>query len=198
MDLIRRCEPGKEYFFTDSIDHHDGFQTLELDFSPQANRARWPRVFESHLHAMPTETLCRILDQSSSSSSNTKPPRPRAPLQQQQQQSSPPKSGIHFHHFTGSGTDSETFHCSGILHPLPPQEDIPGWHRISMMKYFDPLTGPSSDGVSYQEAELNGGCWAYEGVVLPGGMIMLGRWWSPLDELKRCMGPFVFWNVDRD
>ena len=76
-----------------------------------------------------------------------------------------------------------------------------------MMKYFDPLDqaqGGGGGGVhepSYQvgdEAELNGGCWAYEGVVLPGGMIMLGRWWSPLDETKRCMGPFVFWNVDKD
>ena len=48
------------------------------------------------------------------------------------------------------------------------------------------------------DAEINAGCWAYEGVVLPGGMIMLGRWWSPMDDtgLKRCMGPFVFWNVD--
>ncbi len=50
------------------------------------------------------------------------------------------------------------------------------------------------------DAEINAGCWAYEGVVLPGGMIMLGRWWSPMDDtgLKRCMGPFIFWNVDKD
>ena len=85
------------------------------------------------------------------------------------------------------------------------------------MKYFDPLTRP--DGTSSQssslsaasddtdpeimdeiddDAELNPGCWAYEGVVLPGGMIILGRWWSPMDDSgeKRCMGPFIFWNVD--
>ena len=50
------------------------------------------------------------------------------------------------------------------------------------------------------DAQVNAGCWAYEGVVLPGGMIMLGRWWSPMDDTgrKRCMGPFIFWNVDED
>lgn len=87
------------------------------------------------------------------------------------------------------------------------------------MKYFDPLTRPdgtssqssslsaASDDTDHQEiiddidddAELNNGCWAYEGVVLPGGMIILGRWWSPMDDSgeKRCMGPFIFWNVDK-
>ena len=191
MDLIRHCEPGKEYFFTDSIDHHDGFQTLDLDFTPQANRARWPKVFESHLNAMPTKNLCSMLEKYS----KTKPPPPGS-------QKPSPKRGIHYHQFSGFGNDAEAFHCSGILHPLPPQEEIPGWHRISMMKYFDPLGEPQSFmPPSYQvgdDAELNNGCWAYEGVVLPGGMIMLGRWWSPLDETKRCMGPFVFWNVDKD
>ena len=63
-----------------------------------------------------------------------------------------------------------------------------------MMKYFDPLDQARNS----DEAELNESCWAYEGVVLPGGMIMLGRWWCPQDETKRCMGPFVFWNVDTD
>ena len=41
-------------------------------------------------------------------------------------------------------------------------------------------------------------CWAYEGVVLPGGMTILGRWWSPADETMDRLGtgPFIFWNVD--
>lgn len=44
----------------------------------------------------------------------------------------------------------------------------------------------------------NGNYWAYEGVVLPGGMIMLGRWWSPMDDNRAdrlSIGPFIFWNV---
>lgn len=286
MDLIRRCQPGKEYFFTDSIDHHDGFQTLELNFEPEANRARWPKVFESHLNAMPSKILCKRLD------TLYKPKRPRAAQtprlghrtmaaynwgnlhgeQPSQEPLSPPgtpgvnrvdielpplpktkphsptspafpKRGVHYHQFSGVGNDAEPFHCSGILHPLPPQHEIPGWYRISMMKYFDPLAqpdtmppqsdstwapfhSPPSEGnapyvpyVPYKpsepagedynvsdmwqvddDAQVNAGCWAYEGVVLPGGMIMLGRWWSPMDDtgLKRCMGPFIFWNVDKE
>ena len=75
------------------------------------------------------------------------------------------------------------------------------------MKYFDPLSsGPrdlavsptSDDGIEFDDdVGINNGCWAYEGVVLPGGMIMLGRWWSPMDDMEEryCMGPFIFWNV---
>ena len=45
--------------------------------------------------------------------------------------------------------------------------------------------------------------WAYEGVVLPGGKIVVGRWWSPsnnaaggaVDE-QQYSGPFVLWCVD--
>lgn len=226
MDLIRRCEPGKEYFFTDSIDHHDGFQTLELDFEPQANRACWPKIFENHLDAMPTKDLCNILD----GRPKTKTKRAKSPQDY-------PKRGVHYRQFSGSGADAEPFQCSGILHPLPPQEQIPGWYRISMMKYFDPLVpqdslppqsnSPSASSQSpasvespshapyksagadhspndmYQvddDAEINAGCWAYEGAVLPGGKIILGRWWSPFDDdgLKRCIGPFIFWNVDKE
>ena len=50
----------------------------------------------------------------------------------------------------------------------------------------------------YESMDVNNGCWAYEGVVLPGRKIMLGRWWSPVqdsDEMT-CIGPFIFWEVD--
>ena len=275
MDLIRRCEPGKEYFFTDSIDHYEGFQTLELDFEPKANRFRWPKIFESHLNAMPNKSLCKEIDTFNKAKRSrdvhvprlghhnrrnlhkgqpaqeplsppgtpgvNRPdiqlPRPRANKPCSPTSPTFPKRGVHYHQFSGSGNDAEHFDCSGILHPLPPQAEIPGWYRISMMKYFDPLTQPNSMppqtgstwasvqsppseadapdmpyepagagynvGDKYQiddDAEINTGCWAYEGVVLPGGMIMLGRWWSPMDDTgsKRCMGPFIFWNVDKD
>ena len=60
---------------------------------------------------------------------------------------------------------------------------------MTMMKYFqDPTTGAIDQGA----------LWAYEGVVLPGGQIMLGRWWSPADGLGNQMysGPFILWCVD--
>lgn len=259
METIRQWKPVKTSFFTDSIDHHDGFQTLELDFEPAANRARWPKIFESHLNAMPTKALCKRLDKRYKTRNlrEEQPPQEplsppgtpgvtradiELPLPATKKPSSPtsptfPKRGVHYHQFSGSGNDAEPFHCRGILHPLPLQEEIPGWYRISFMKYFDPLAQPGSmppqrdltwapfqsppsegrtpykpykpAGADYNlsdmyqiddDAEVNAGCWAYEGVVLPGGMIMLGRWWSPMDDtgFKRCMGPFIFWNVDKD
>jgi hypothetical protein len=43
---------------------------------------------------------------------------------------------------------------------------------MTMMKYY-----VDDDGEIDMEA-----LWAYEGVVLPGNRIVLGRWWSPDDD----------------
>lgn len=254
----------------------------------------WPKVFESHLKAMPPVSLCNKLDKLRKSqkphpkpASNLPLPRgikrkmppgaieitPQDPLPTSEKLSSSsepgtpplksPRRGVHYNQFSGSGRDADPFSCSGILHPLPPQHGIPGWHRISMIKYFDPTAaknfqalsvlsnGPStpdyasSSGTTSHSSpfsphpphssasstssvsdhafdpfptstftpinayptasvpsnvDVNDECWAYEGVVLPGGKIMLGRWWSPTqdaDELL-CMGPFIFWEVDEE
>lgn len=71
-------------------------------------------------------------------------------------------------------SNSRDFYSSGWLNPLPPQQGIPGWQRMTMMKYF-----VDEDGHWDDEA-----LWAYEGVVFPGGQIMLGRWWSPEDHTR--------------
>lgn len=77
---------------------------------------------------------------------------------------------------------------------------VPGWHRITFMKYSTAYPDPSLHPIE--------DCWAYEGVVLPGGKVMFGRWWQPEDEeesvsatpeerwnQRLCSGPFVFWAV---
>lgn len=111
--------------------------------------------------------------------------------------------------FKGEGDDDpDHFYASGWLNPLPPQPancDIPGWHRITFMKHFFD-----------DDDQLGEELWAYEGVVLPGGQIILGRWWwvteppkedvssisKPnyilyvTDNAKAYSGPFIFWNVD--
>lgn len=95
--------------------------------------------------------------------------------------------------FNGSGSDSEeSFLASGWLNSLPPQQGIPGWQRLTMMKYFE-----KEDAAG--EIDM-GSLWAYEGVVLPGGIIVVGRWWNPdpsgvLDD-EQYSGPFVLWCVD--
>jgi hypothetical protein len=70
--------------------------------------------------------------------------------------------------FTGTGMDLEDdFHAIGWLNALPDQRGIPGWQRITFMKHFaEDLDDVDSDNL-----------WAYEGVVLPGGRIIVGRWW---------------------
>jgi hypothetical protein len=88
-------------------------------------------------------------------------------------------------------TSSRDFYCTGWINPLPAQEGIPGWKRMTMMKYF--LDNDNNFDLD--------ALWAYEGIVLPGGQIIVGRWWSPEDpnhtapEDTYC-GPFILWNTD--
>jgi hypothetical protein len=91
--------------------------------------------------------------------------------------------------YEGIGYDDEQFFCVGHINPLPPQNGIPGFARMTMMKYFRHPDGQMDTNVM----------WAYEGIVLPGGQIMLGRWWAvehnrhPREQYS---GPFIMWCVD--
>jgi hypothetical protein len=107
-----------------------------------------------------------------------------------------PKTGIRalpeVKDFFGLGFAEGQYHLNGRIHALPPQQGIPGFQRVSMMKYLPDHTGYY--GLDHTQF------WAYEGCVLPGGQIILGRWWSAIhpdleDGGKYC-GPFVFWCVD--
>lgn len=94
--------------------------------------------------------------------------------------------------FLGVGVDNvENFMAKGFLNEMPPQNGIPGWQRLTMMKYYVDDFGAVDEGA----------LWAYEGVVLPGGMIILGRWWNPNPNIPnqtatQYSGPFILWNVD--
>jgi hypothetical protein len=70
----------------------------------------------------------------------------------------------------GKGLDQlDHFYANGWLNPLAPQQGIPGWQRVTFMKHFEEeydQNVPDKDDL-----------WAYEGVVLPGGRLMFGRWW---------------------
>jgi len=72
--------------------------------------------------------------------------------------------------FQCQGRDGDNGFCSsGWLNALPPQQGIPGWQRFVMMRYHLDEFG---------QADL-GDLWAYEGIVLPGDQIILGRWFHP-------------------
>lgn len=156
----------------DDPDHP--FQDLVLKFPSDAAAGTWPRAFEKHL-------------------SSLKMPINRARTRAQLRANGP----YQVQNFTemstrmqGRGQDSEDdFQADGWLNPLPPQHGVPGWQRMTLMKYFR-----EADGAIDLE-----NLWAYEGIVLPGGKIMVGRWWCPSDGEGDRMysGPFILWNVQR-
>ncbi|MCJ1478978.1 hypothetical protein MMC13_007662 [Lambiella insularis] len=234
ITMIRLLTPGRNYHQDDlDIDlHDDGFSSLHLDFSRPSTH--WPAAFERHLSALPSAASATGAGPASSSKT-TKPPKP--------------KSGIDYHQFQGHGYGAGKFRCAGTVTALPPQGPnglIPGFQRITMMKWFDASdqdnpffpTDDHLDTSSQQSSivedflqlmslvgdlrNVDVDAWAYEGIVLPGGKIMLGRWWAPVEtpehdledpqrELlpapsakacpphmleRRSTGPWIFWNVD--
>ena len=88
--------------------------------------------------------------------------------------------------FFGLGQAKVMYHLYGRIHALPPQAGIPGWQRVCMMKEM-PNGESSKYGVGQTET------WAYEGIVLPGGQIIIGRWFDPNNDSYS--GPFIFWQV---
>ncbi|RMY55608.1 hypothetical protein D0863_13257 [Hortaea werneckii] len=153
------------------------FQDMQLNWLDEADGlATWPKLFEKHLHSLRRpENKARTRAQHRSSTI----PDAISDLRPQNFQ------------FLAEGHDTtEDFCAQGWLNALPAQHGVPGWQRMTMMKYFeDPGTGViDTDAL-----------WAYEGVVLPGGQIMLGRWWCPSDGTGERMysGPFILWGVDR-
>ncbi|KAH8592515.1 hypothetical protein B0O99DRAFT_517653 [Bisporella sp. PMI_857] len=98
--------------------------------------------------------------------------------------------------FFGTARDlRKPSHLYGRIHALPPQQKIPGFQRISFLKFCYAAEG------LYDPDQV----WGYEGCVLPGGRIIIGRWFdatfhfahSDVEPLKWFSGPFIYWNVDR-
>ncbi|KAG0649749.1 hypothetical protein D0Z07_3720 [Hyphodiscus hymeniophilus] len=91
--------------------------------------------------------------------------------------------------FYGTSRGTKGAHFYGRIHGLPPQQDIIGFQRISMIKFY-PLNE------EYDPFQI----WAYEGCVLPGGRVIVGRWWDltadPSHPVDIFGGPFIWWNVD--
>lgn len=122
-----------------------------LDFDLDNESVKWPRMFENFLHSV---------------GNTAEPPQKTQGRSKPKVSTGDPK--MKNIQFMGQGEDLEDdFNALGWLNPLPPQQGIPGWMRITFMKHFmDDLDSEEQDNL-----------WAYEGVVLPGGRIILGRWW---------------------
>jgi hypothetical protein len=85
-------------------------------------------------------------------------------------------------------------HFFGRIHAMTPQQGIHGFQRLTMMKFY---TKRDENGEEeYDPSQV----WAFEGCVLPGGRIVVGRWWDSLSNpnvFTTQSGPFLWWNVDR-
>ena len=154
------------------------FQDLQLELIDNEEDIVWPAAFEHHLRSITLPV----------SKAKTRA----------QKRSATPDAIANFKpqsfHFEGEGQDNlEQFLASGWLNPIPPQQSIPGWQRMTMMKYFEDQNTGAID---------TDALWAYEGVVLPGGQIILGRWWAvDTHGIGRraedtYSGPFLLWCVD--
>ncbi|KAI9786041.1 MAG: hypothetical protein M1816_008132 [Peltula sp. TS41687] len=89
--------------------------------------------------------------------------------------------------FEGAGFESGLFHVIGRLHHVPPQQRIPGWQRMIMIKYYRDEDGLIDDQKMF----------GYEGCVTPGSKMIYGRWWNAtgLEPHSDDSGPFMLWNV---
>jgi hypothetical protein len=77
---------------------------------------------------------------------------------------------------------------------MQPQQGIHGFQRIVMMKYYTKI---DSNGFEAYDPDQ---VWGYEGCVLPGGSMIVGRWWDARNDgtlMSTASGPFIWWNVDR-
>ncbi|KAF1814324.1 hypothetical protein P152DRAFT_267811 [Eremomyces bilateralis CBS 781.70] len=148
---IRSAGPDSGSLFDDrNLDKGDkSIQKLVIDF-PESFATDWPEGFEQILHSLrePSPRRTRAQHRGGIPELETKSMREAS------------------RRFIGTGYDDEDFFSQGFLNPLPSQNGVPGFQRITMMKYFE-------DGNPFEDA-----LWAYEGVVLPGSKIIVGRWWS--------------------
>ncbi|KAF2211421.1 hypothetical protein CERZMDRAFT_98307 [Cercospora zeae-maydis SCOH1-5] len=147
------------------------FQDLTLDLT-EAGEESWSPIFEDILRSLAKPQL-KV--------------RTRA-----QKASALPQENLKSRSFRfgGRGEDQEErFLADGWFNSLPPQMGVSGWQRMTMMKYF---TDDETNEIDYEAL------WAYEGVVLPGGQIIIGRWWSPTNIIDGdpYSGPFILWCVD--
>ncbi|EFQ85793.1 hypothetical protein PTT_19150 [Pyrenophora teres f. teres 0-1] len=145
-------------------------QALELDFAeksilPSGQKLDWPIEFENLVQSIENDTRAK------------RGLRTSGPYE--------PQKNCNSTHFAGRGEEPEgKYKVLGWLNSLPPQGGIPGWQRFTMMQHTS---------TNYENFQQDKRLWAYEGVVVPGGRMILGRAWK-MDK----SGPFILWAVDND
>ncbi|TVY81499.1 hypothetical protein LSUE1_G004411 [Lachnellula suecica] len=170
--------PGRIY--SDATYPGDSFPDMEMFFDEQKfPSSAWPSVWEGLLRSNPFFDMnAPPVDTSNRRAS---PRKGRAVPASKQ----PPILT-----FYGLVRGSKPAHFYGRLHALPQQQGLHGFQRLVLMKFYtDPNGG-------FDMSQI----FCYEGCVLPGGRVIVGRWWDALADPKAqstASGPFIWWNVDR-
>ena len=220
IDLRTKPDAGLDDMDEFDLINESRFQKLSLDFRPENQSPDpWPASFERHLNSIPSATLAHVLKHDPALSRFN-----GASIEKGEQLPFPsplpePVLGEDYAQFRGSGFDSAAYTVRGHVHLLahhaerkslvptfPCQrltlDKVPGWRRISFMKY----RGPEPD-----EVREGQDIWAFEGVILSGGNVMFGRYWDPTEtdfeadaahlhdpEYRRTsrltVGPFIYWT----
>lgn len=194
----------------DELDECRDVEAIEFDFEQAHNTAVWPKAFEDHLQALPPVPFHSYNKSSTRADDIGDPCTLRKPFLPKSQKMVSLQKCSGYLRFSGSvepddyGPNYQGI--SGILHDLPEQSGIPGFQRISFMQYA--ISAPKHEGDDDDHVmgswrskvlhdQVDETCYCYQGVVLPGGQIILGRWWSPFNDADQlCTGPFMLWAVE--
>ncbi|CZT48204.1 uncharacterized protein RSE6_08870 [Rhynchosporium secalis] len=160
---------------TDSLDGNESFEDMDFFFD-RGHRSsyEWPKNFEALLCSNPFEDPAQ---QRRAKRARTAMDHPPAVKQ-----------------FWGSCRGSGKGHVFGRVHALTTQQGFHGFQRLTLMKYYTEQDANGHDVYDPCRA------WCYEGCVLPGGRIIVGRWWSAMSDPNSdaiSSGPFLWWNTHR-
>lgn len=161
-------------------------QDISLFFDDQKlGKQNWPKSWESVLQSDPFSNVVPEPNHRHGSRRTTRSSRSRKDHKKPKDNANP---GVKY--FYGSSHDSSSnAHLYGAVHGIPPQHGIPGFQRMTVIKFFPDEIG------NYDPTQA----WGYEGCVLPGGRIVIGRWFDARSSSDQDVmsGPFIFWNVDQ-
>ncbi|OAL50663.1 hypothetical protein IQ07DRAFT_643897 [Pyrenochaeta sp. DS3sAY3a] len=179
LDDIRGLEPCEmgRYIFDDLNITEDKILDLELNFLVPGEGMEWPTEWDKELiSCVDTLDPWSVYDPHRRYVS----PTPNQILNVESKSV----------RFVGKGLDDEDrFFTRGWLTPLSRQSYIPGWQRMTMMRHTNTDLAASVHEENH----------AYEGVVLPGGRMIIGRWWSTNENeyySRKSCGPFILWAVE--
>ncbi|TVY87547.1 hypothetical protein LAWI1_G006672 [Lachnellula willkommii] len=173
---LRTDKNAPSHIYSDAVDPGESFPELEIYFDESKFPSScWPVMWERMLRSNPFIDTNAPVNPSSRRSPRKAKPAKLPPILT----------------FYGQVRGSKPAHFYGRLHALPQQQGLHGFQRLVLMKFYTDSNG------DYNPEQL----FCYEGCVLPGGKVIVGRWWDafadPRDDTT-ASGPFIWWNIERN